>query len=142
MQRRHPVVARPDETAQAAAARMAAHACGSILVRHGDGRYGIVTERDLATRVVGQGLDPTRTLLAAVMTCDPDRIESTRTAGEALRRMGGLAHRHLLVMEDGGVLGVISLRDLPLEALAGMLPELEQWHAELEQWHALAERMR
>ena len=134
VRRRPPVVARPDETAQAAA-RMAEEACCSVLVCDGDRLCGLFTERDLVTRVVGRGLDPKETRLAAVMTRDPDRIESTEPAREALRRMDESTLPHLPVVEDGRVLGVISLPELPLETLAAMLPELERWHA-------LAERMR
>ena len=69
MKRHRPVVAGPDETAQAAAARMTEEACGSVLVCDGDRLLrGIFTERDLATRVVGRGLDPSRTRLVEVMT--------------------------------------------------------------------------
>jgi CBS domain-containing protein len=134
MRRRCAVVAQPDETVQAAVARMTEHACGSVLVCNGDRLCGLFTKRDLMTRVVGKGLDPRRTRLAEVMTRDPDRIESTATAREALRRMDGLIHP-LPVVEDGRALGVLAPHDLPLETWAGMLPELEQRRA-------LAERMR
>jgi CBS domain-containing protein len=134
LKRRCPVVAPPDETVQVAAERMTKEVCGSVLVCDGDRLSGIFTDRDLMTRVVSKGLDPRTTPLAEVMTRDPDRIESTATAQEALRRMDGFAY-HLPVVEDGRALGVISLQDLPPETLAGMLPELEQRQA-------LAERMR
>ena len=134
MERRRPVVASPEETVQAAAARMTEEACGSVLVCDGDRLRGIFTERDLMTRVVGRGLDPRTTRLEQVMTRDPDRIESTATAREALRRMDELGCRHLPVTEDGRVLGVVSLRDLPIETVAEALPELEQRRV-------LAERM-
>ena len=134
MERRRPVVASPEETVRAAAARMTEEACGSVLVCDGDRLRGIFTERDLMTRVVGRGLDPKTTRIEQVMTHDPDRIESTATAREALRRMDELGCRHLPVTEDGRVLGVVSLRDLPIETVAEMLPELEQRHL-------LAERM-
>ena len=68
------------------------------------------------------------------MTSDPDWIESTATAREALRRMDELGCRHLPVMEEGHVLGVVSLRDLPIETVAEVLPELERCRL-------LAERM-
>jgi CBS domain-containing protein len=129
MKRRPPVVARIEETAQVAAARMTEQACGSVLVCDGDGLCGIFTERDLVTRVVGRGLDPSRTRLAEVMTHDPDCIESTETAREALRRMDEFGYRHLPVVEGGQVLGVISMRDVPAETMARMLPELEQRRA-------------
>jgi CBS domain-containing protein len=126
MKGRRPVVARPEETAQTAAARMTEEACGSVLVCDGDRLRGIFTERDLMTRVVGRGLDPRTTRLEQVMTHDPDRIASTATAREALRRMDELGCRHLPVVEDGRVLGVLSLRDLPIETVAEVLPELER----------------
>jgi CBS domain-containing protein len=138
VKRRCPVVARPGETVQAAVARMPAEACGSVLVCDGDRLLcRIFTERDLVTRVVGRGLDPSRTRLAEVMTRDPERIEGTETVREALRRMDGFAHPHhsLPVVEDGRALGVLSPHDLPLETLSEMLPELERRRA-------LAERMR
>ena len=99
MKRRRPVVAGPEETAQAAAARMTEEACGSVLVCDGDRLRGIFTERDLMTRVVGRGLDPRTTRLEQVMTRDPDRIEGTATAREALRRMDEFGYRHLPVMK-------------------------------------------
>src|SRR3954452_4338218 len=123
---RRPVVAHPDETAQAAAARMTEHTCGSILVCDGDRLCGIFTERDLMTRVVGQGLDPKTTRLEQVMTHDPAWIEGTATAREALWRMDEFGYRHLPVVEDGQPLGGISMRDLPVEMVARTLPELEQ----------------
>jgi CBS domain-containing protein len=134
MKRRPPVVAHSEETAQVAAARMTERACGSVLVYDGDELRGIFTERDLVTRVVGKGLDPRTTPLRAVMTRDPDRIASTETAREALRRMDEFGYRHLPVVEGGQVLGVISMRDVPAETMARMVPELEQRRA-------LAERM-
>jgi len=108
---------------------MTEQACGSILVCDGDELCGIFTERDLMTRVVGKGLDPKTTPLRAVMTHNPDCIVSTETAREALRRMDEFGYRHLPVVEDGQVLGVISMRDMPRETVARMLPELEQRHA-------------
>jgi CBS-domain-containing membrane protein len=137
VRRRCSVVAQPSETVQAAVARMTEAACGSVLVCDGDRLLrGLFTERDLATRVVGRGLDPNRTRLAEVMTRDPERIEGSATVREALRRMDWLAHHHPLpVVEGGRALGVLSPHDLPLEASAEMLPELERRRA-------LAERMR
>ena len=129
MKRRSPVVARMEETAQVAAARMTEQACGSVLVCDGDELRGIFTERDLVTRVVGKGLDPKATPLRDVMTRDPDRIKSTETVREALRRMEEFGYRHLPVVEDGQVLGVISMRDVPAETMARTLPELEQRRA-------------
>ena len=80
-------------------------------------------------RVIALDRDPKTTPLALVMTHDPDTIEVTATAREAVRRMDEFRYRHLPVTENGRLVGVISLRDLPSETLARMQPELDQRHA-------------
>jgi CBS domain-containing protein len=129
IQRDRPLVGRPDDTIREAAARMAAHRCGSILVCEDKALRGIFTERDLLARVVAGGRDPATTRLAEVMTPDPDTIEEAAPVAEAVRRMDEGCFRHLPVLQGGRVLGVISLRDVPIAVLAGLRPELEQRHA-------------
>jgi CBS domain-containing protein len=132
MQRPRPVVARPDESVRDAVCRMTKEACGSILVCDQEELLGIFTERDLMTRVIAKDLDPKATRLEEVMTRDPERIECTETAREAVRRMDEGGFRHLPVTENGHVVGVISIRDVPLETMARMQPELDQRHAVAE----------
>ncbi len=134
LQRDRPLVGRPNDTVRAAAARMAAHRCGSILVCEDEKLRGIFTERDLLARVVAHGRDPATTRLAEVMTPDPDTIGAAEPVAEAVRRMDEGCYRHLPVLEGGRVVGVVSLRDVPLSVLARLEPELEQRHA-------LAERL-
>ena len=134
IQRDRPLVGRPDDTIREAAARMAEHRCGSILVCADEKLHGIFTERDLLARVVAGGRDPARTQLVEVMTPDPATIEAAEPVAEAARRMGEGRFRHLPVLEGGHVLGVISLRDVPIEVIARL-------HPEIEQRHALAERI-
>jgi CBS domain-containing protein len=113
---------------------MAEHCCSSILICEGEHLRGIFTERDLLVRVVAAGLDPYRTKLGEVMTPNPDTIDGGAPVVEAIRRMDECSYRHLPVIENGKILGVVSMRDLPLDDLARMQPELDQRHA-------LAERM-
>ncbi len=128
------LVGRTDDTVQAAAAAMAEHRCGSILVCDGDQLRGIFTERDLLVRVVAAGRDAARTRLVEVMTREPDTIAGSKPVVEAVRRMDEGGYRHLPVVEDDHLVGVIALRDVPLEVMARLAPELEQRHL-------LAERM-
>ena len=130
--RDRPLIGRPDDTVQAAAARMTECCCGSILVCDGDRLRGIFTERDLLARVVAAGRDPARTPLAEVMTPDPDTIGGGEPVAEAVRRMDEGCYRHLPVLEGGRIVGVVSLRDVPLSVLARLEPELEQRHALVE----------
>jgi CBS domain-containing protein len=112
---------------------MAGQGCGSILVAERGRLVGIFTERDLVRRVLAPGLDPKLTLLAEVMTRDPDTIGPNEPVDEAVRRMDEFGYRHLPVVEDGRVLGIVSVRDLSIEDLAAM-------HAELETCRIVAER--
>jgi CBS domain-containing protein len=132
--RDQPLIGRPDDTVQAAAARMTECCCGSILVCDGDRLRGIFTERDLLARVAAAGHEPARTRLAEVMTPDPETIEASEPAIEAVRRMDEGCYRHLPVLEGGRIVGVVSLRDMPFAVIAHL-------HSELEQRHALAERL-
>jgi CBS domain-containing protein len=134
IKRDEPLMARRADTVRDATARMAEHACSSILICEGGKILGIFTERDLLVRVVAAGLDPDRTTLGEVMTADPDTIDAKESVVEAIRRMDEFSYRHLPVVENGKVLGVVSMRDLPFEDLVSMQPELEKRHT-------LAERM-
>ena len=127
IQRDRPLVGRPDDTI-CKAAHMAEHRCGSILVCEDEKLHGIFTERDLLARVVAGGRDPARTQLVEVMTPDPATIEAAEPVAEAVRRMDEGRFRHLPVLEGARVVGVISLRDVPVEVIADLRPELEQRH--------------
>jgi CBS domain-containing protein len=123
------VSARPDETVRAAAERMAENACGSVLVMEGGERMvGIFTERDLLVRVVAAGKDPARTPVREVMTADPETIDAGEPLTEAIRRMDEGAFRHLPVVDGGEVLGVLSVRDIPVADMGRMARELDERH--------------
>jgi CBS domain-containing protein len=132
--RDRPLVGRADDTVRTAAEEMAEHGCNSILVCDGNKLRGIFTERDLLVRVVAAGRDAARTKLAEVMTPEPDTIGGSEPVVEAVRRMDECGYHHLPVLEDNHLLGVIALRDVPLEVMVRLQPELEQRHL-------LAERM-
>jgi CBS domain-containing protein len=134
IKRDEPLCARAEDTVFDATAQMAEHCCSSILICEGGALRGIFTERDLLVRVVAAGLDPKKTRLGQVMTANPDTIDAAEPVVEAIRRMDEFNYRHLPVMEKGRLLGVVALRDLPLDDLSSMQPELDQRHA-------LAERM-
>ncbi|MEK9947207.1 MAG: CBS domain-containing protein [Alphaproteobacteria bacterium] len=94
------------------AARLMKHRrVGSVLVMDGDALEGIFTERDMVYRVVAEGLDPDLTPLSQVMTANPDTIDAGATALDALRAMNERGYRHLPVMDEGRVIGVVSTRD-------------------------------
>ena len=112
---------------------MAERNCGCVLVTEADRLAGIFTRGDALKRVVARALDPDQTRLADVMTRSPDTIAPGESVDDAIRRMDEFGYRHLPVIEDERIVGVLSLRDCSIEDLAAM-------HRELEYRHVFAER--
>jgi len=106
----------PQTTVIAAVKRMIERHISAVMITETgevEGRViGIFTERDLTVRIVGAGRDPRRTRLGEVMTRDPDTLPPDATAWDALNFMQKRNYRHLPVVQDGRVLGMVSIRDL------------------------------
>jgi CBS domain-containing protein len=84
---------------------------GSVLVVDGQERsIGIFTGRD-AVRTLAEGTDPSQTMLAHAMTPDPVTIAPHCHAVDALRQMSNRGFRHLPVVENGTIWGVVSRGD-------------------------------
>ena len=101
----------PADSLRSAAEIMWRQQTGSLLVT-ADGRLtGIITERDLL-RAVALGADPDRSSVDEVMTADPFTVPPDMPLQEAAREMAVRWIRHLPVVEDGQILGVVSMRDV------------------------------
>jgi CBS domain-containing protein len=85
---------------------------GALLVTDGERPIGIFTERDVLRRVVDAGRAPALTRVAEVMTSDPVTITPDRHVEEAMAIMTSRRFRHLPVIENGRVVGIISIGDL------------------------------
>ena len=85
---------------------------GSVLVMDGQTLVGIFTERDVLVRIVGDNRNPEATLVSEVMTNPVRTIGPTATADDALRLMSDRRHRHLPVLENGKVIGLVSMGDI------------------------------
>ncbi len=97
---------------QAAAAAMAARNIGCILVVEGDRLAGIFTERDLLIRVVTPGLDPRTTPVTCVMSPLLYTVDPTVTLDKAMALISEKRTRHLPVLENGKLVGLISIGDI------------------------------
>ena len=85
---------------------------GSVLVVDSNGRLvGIFTGRDAVQRVVAAGRDAVQTRLADVMTAEPNTMPPNNSAIEALRLMWDGGFRHVPVVDDGRIVGVVSRGD-------------------------------
>lgn len=107
-------LADPDESVQVAANRMNARNVGTLVVIDDEKRpIGILTDRDLAIRVVGKGLNPGSTAVSAIMSPAPDAVTENSAIEAAISTMRRLSHRRLLVVDDDGrLVGLISLDDI------------------------------
>lgn len=101
----------PTDSLTAAANRMWSQQTGSLLVMDGDQLVGIVTERDVM-KAVARGLDLPTTPVSAVMTSDVLTVTPDTAVAEAARHMATRWIRHLPVVVDGEVVGMVSQRDL------------------------------
>ena len=94
------------------ARQMTAWNVGAVAVVEGGRLVGVFSERDLMTRVVAEGLDPETTAVASVMTRDLVVGDAGEDVPVALAKMHSVNCRHLPVVADGSLVGMISLRDL------------------------------
>ena len=107
-----PVALPPEATVKDACQRMRDRRIGAVLIIEADRRLvGIFTGRDAVHRVLAAGKNAARTTLAEVMTRDPDTMPPGNTAIEALRRMEDGRFRHLPIVDDGKVVGIVSRFD-------------------------------
>jgi CBS domain-containing protein/uncharacterized protein (DUF2267 family) len=100
---------------------------GAIMVQDRGRIAGIVTDRDLAVRVVGRGLDPTSTTLGEVMTTPVVTLSPTDSQLDAIRFMRQRNVRRIPLVEGDRLVGLVTLDDLlldeaaPLEQLAAIV---------------------
>jgi len=123
MSQRHVVSLGPDASVHEAACVMTHANVGSVLVIDASGTMlGILTERDLMTRVLAKALDPAATPVAKVMTRHPQCIAPDAHVADAVLVMIERGFRHLpVVTHEGRILGVFSVRDaLPREVKAAV----------------------
>jgi CBS domain-containing protein len=107
----------PETTLQDAATAMMTARVGSIGVVQGRELAGIITERDIV-RAASEGTDPRLELVEDWMTTDPDVFTPEVTVAEAAQWLLETGYRHLPIMEEGELLGILSIRDV-LWALLG-----------------------
>lgn len=117
MARRHVLSLAPAATAHEAACVMTRANCGSVLIVDASQLLGIVTERDLMTRVLAKGADPMQTTVGSIMTPNPRCVSPETHVADAVLIMIERGFRHLpVIADDGRILGVFSVRDaLPRE---------------------------
>lgn len=123
-----PITLNESASVMAACERMRDTRAGSVLVTGDDGRLvGIFTGRDAVCRVVAAGRDAATTRLADVMTEKPATMTPDQTTMDAIRLMWDGGFRHVPLVKDGKVLGVVSRGDLKGADLSRHENERDLW---------------
>jgi CBS domain-containing protein len=103
---------KPQATAREAARFMTQRKIGAVMVVADGKLVGILSERDLMTKVMSQDRDPDQTLLNDIMTRAPITIAPADDPRKALELMREHNIRHLPVTSDGRPVAMVSVRDL------------------------------
>ena len=107
-----PLTLPPNATVREACQCMRDRRVGAVLVTEADGRLvGIFTGRDAVHRVLAEGKGADNTKLDEVMTRDPDAMPPGKTAIEVLRLMEDGRYRHVPIVANGMVVGIVSRFD-------------------------------
>lgn len=109
-----------------AARQMAEKHIGCLVILDGQRLKGVITERDVMIRVVAAGLDAEATPVAEVMTSRVATVSPDDSSDSAMMRMREGGFRHLPIVKDGRVLGMLSVRDLYASALGACEMELRE----------------
>ncbi|OFZ85768.1 MAG: hypothetical protein A2V78_02355 [Betaproteobacteria bacterium RBG_16_64_18] len=134
MERKKLLVAPPETSVSKAARLMARKNVGAVLVVKNKRLVGIFTERDAVIRVIAKGRDAQTTVLADVMTADPQTVSPEESFGQALLMMYESGFRHVPVLEKGMPIGIVSARN-------ALDPDLEEFTSEAQRRsHILSQR--
>lgn len=117
---------KPDDSVLEAIRVMAEKNIGAVAVMQDDKLVGIMSERDYARKVIVKGRASDKTPVADIMTSEVLTASNSETVNNCLEVMTDRKIRHLPVVEEGNVVGMISIGDLVEAIIADQQEEIEQ----------------
>ena len=115
----------PEAPVLEAITRMAQHRVGALLVMRGEKLVGVVSERDYARKVILQGRSSAQTSVADIMSPEPLTVGPATDVFDCMRLCTDSRVRHLPVVQDGAVIGVISIGDLVKAVIDAQAEQIE-----------------
>ena len=107
---------------------MAEHHIGSVLVMRGPDIIGIATERDYARKVILQGRSSSDTPVSAIMSSPVICVTPEDSVSACMEIVTERKIRHLPVLENGGLAGMVSIGDLVRAVIEDQQHEIHQLH--------------
>ncbi|MCH7871412.1 MAG: CBS domain-containing protein [Planctomycetes bacterium] len=107
-----PITVTPRMTVADAIKIMSEKGVGCVLVAEGDKLLGVFTERDVLRKVAHRAADVLQKPVGEFMTCDPESLSADAPIGFAVNLMAVGGYRHVPIVENGKLEGIISVRDV------------------------------
>jgi CBS domain-containing protein len=120
----------PDAPVLEAIRLMAEHGVGALLVMQGEELQGVVSERDYARKVILKGRSSNETAVREIMSSPVLTVRADQSVHDCMRIMSEHRIRHLPVVDEQGVIGVLSIGDL----VRAVVEEQQRTIADLEQY--------
>lgn len=117
---------RPNDSVLDAIKLMAEKEIGALLVMQDESLIGIVSERDYARKIILKGKSSRDTPVSAIMTAQVAQVEPVETVENCMELMTDRRVRHLPVVDEGKVVGVLSIGDLVKAVIADQQFTIEQ----------------